>query len=47
MTATPLIIPQGLIALGAVFLMLQFIARLIRLFIGDETEDTSVSYQVD
>jgi TRAP-type C4-dicarboxylate transport system permease small subunit len=46
-TATPLIIPQGLIALGAVFLMLQFIARLIRLFIGDETEDTSVSYQVD
>ncbi len=46
-TATPLIIPQGLIALGAVFLMLQFFARLIRLVIGEEPEDTSVSYQVD
>ena len=46
-TATPLIIPQGLIALGAVLLMLQFIGRLIRLFIGDDPEDTSVSYQVD
>ncbi len=46
-TATPLIIPQGLIALGAVLLTLQFAARLVRLFIGDEPEDTTVSYQVD
>jgi TRAP-type C4-dicarboxylate transport system permease small subunit len=46
-TATPLIIPQGLIALGAVLLTLQLIARLLRLFTGEEPEDTSVSYQVD
>ncbi len=46
-TATPLIIPQGLIALGAVLLTLQFIARLIRLLINEPPEDTTVSYQVD
>lgn len=43
-TATPLIIPQGLIALGAVFLTLQFVARLIRLVINEEPEDKSTSY---
>ena len=46
-TATPLIIPQGLIAIGAVPLTLQFMGRLIRLVTGDDPEDTSVSYQVD
>ena len=46
-TATPLIIPQGLIALGAVMLTLQFVGRFIRLIIGDEPEDNSVSFQVD
>ena len=46
-TATPLIIPQGLIATGSVFLTLQLLARLIRLSIGEEPEDKSVSYQVE
>jgi TRAP-type C4-dicarboxylate transport system permease small subunit len=46
-SATPLIIPQGLIAFGALLLALQFLARLVRIFIGQEPEDNSVSYQVD
>lgn len=37
--ATPLIYPQGLIAFGAVLLALQFLARLIRLLIGEPPED--------
>jgi TRAP-type C4-dicarboxylate transport system permease small subunit len=44
---TPLIIPQGLIAFGATLLTLQIIVRLVRLFINEEPEDTSVSFQVD
>ncbi len=46
-TATPLVIPQGLIALGALLLTLQFVARLVRLLIGEEPEDTSTSYQAE
>lgn len=46
-TATPLVIPQGVIALGAILLTLQFIARLIRLFINEDPEDRSVSYHAE
>ena len=47
-SATPLVIPQGGIALGAVLLTLQLIVRLLRLTITDEApEDTSGGYQVD
>ena len=43
-TATPLVLPQGLIALGAILLTLQFVARLIRLLMNEEPEDQSTSY---
>lgn len=43
-SATPLVIPQGAIAIGAILLCAQFVARLIRLFIGEDTEDRSVSF---
>ena len=46
-SATPLVYPQGGIALGIVFLTLQLVARLARLIIGEPPEDESVSYQVD
>ncbi len=46
-SATPLIIPQGLIAFGAALLFLQMLARLIRLMRSEEPEDSSVSFQVD
>lgn len=46
-TATPLVIPQGLIALGAVLLTLQFVARLVRLLINEAPEDTSTSYHAE
>ncbi|MGI9476789.1 MAG: TRAP transporter small permease subunit [Hyphomicrobiaceae bacterium] len=46
-TATPLVIPQGMIALGAILLTLQFVARLVRLVINDEPEDKTVSYQAE
>ena len=46
-TATPLVIPQGMIALGAVLLTLQFVARLIRLILNEETEDTSTSFHAE
>lgn len=34
-TATPLVIPQGVLAFGTILLTLQFAARLARLLIGD------------
>ena len=37
--ATPLVYPQGVIALGAVLLALQFLARLIRLILRQPPED--------
>jgi len=37
--ATPLAIPQGVLALGATLLALQMIARLIRLVTGQDAED--------
>lgn len=46
-TATPLVIPQGMIALGAMLLTLQFVARLIRLLLNEEPEDTSISYHAE
>ena len=46
-SATPLIIPQGLIALGAGLLALQMLARLIRLILKESPEDNSTSYQVE
>ena len=46
-SATPLIIPQGLIAFGAGLLALQMLARLIRLIIKESPEDNSTSYQVE
>ena len=46
-SATPLIIPQGLIALGAGLLALQMLARLIRLIIKESPEDESTSFQVE
>ncbi len=39
--ATPLVYPQGLIALGATLLALQFAARLVRLIIRQPPEDLS------
>ena len=44
---TPLIIPQGLIALGAGLLALQMLARLIRLIIKESPEDESTSFRVE
>ena len=46
-SATPLIIPQGLIAFGAGLLALQMLARLIRLILKESPEDNSTSYQVE
>lgn len=46
-TATPLVIPQGMLALGAMVLTLQFVARLIRLLLNEEPEDTSISYHAE
>ena len=46
-SATPLIIPQGLIAFGAGLLALQMLARLIRLILKESPEDKSTSYQVE
>lgn len=37
--ATPLVIPQGVLAFGATLLALQMIARLVRLIIGQAAED--------
>ena len=37
--ATPLAIPQSAMAFGAVLLLLQLIARLVRMLIGEPTED--------
>ncbi len=47
--ATPLVVPQGGVAVGAIVLLLQLIARLVRLFTGQPPEDTSgqASYRVD
>lgn len=44
---TPLFIPQGAIALGALLLTLQLLARLVRLFTGAPTEDMSEGFQVE
>ncbi|MCP5149525.1 MAG: TRAP transporter small permease [Ectothiorhodospiraceae bacterium] len=46
-SATPLVIPQGAIALGAVLLTLQLVARLVRLLTGEPPEDQSTSFQVE
>ena len=46
-SATPLVLPQGLIALGAILITLQFVARLIRLLINEEPEDKSTSYHAE
>lgn len=46
-SATPLVIPQACIALGATLLAIQLLARLARLVLGHEPEDESVSFQVD
>ncbi|MEX0347430.1 MAG: TRAP transporter small permease subunit [Rhizobiaceae bacterium] len=40
--ATPLAIPQGVIALGATLLALQMVVRLIRLFAGEPAEDDAI-----
>ncbi len=45
--ATPLVIPQGLIAFGATLLTLQLAARLIRLLAGEPTEDASINFEVE
>jgi len=47
--ATPLVYPQGIIAFGATLLALQFVARLIRLVIGEPPEDAAAkeTYGVD
>lgn len=37
-TQTPLIIPQGILTIGALLLFLQMLARLIRLFNGQEPD---------
>lgn len=37
--ATPLVYPQGIIAVGITLLALQFLARLIRLILGQPPED--------
>lgn len=39
--ATPLVIPQAALAVGAVLFALQIVARLIRLLIGEPPEDES------
>lgn len=39
---TPLVIPQGVMAFGAFLLALQMLVRLLRLLIGDPTEDEEV-----
>ncbi len=46
-SATPLVIPQTAIAVGMLFLSLQFVARLLRLVTGEPPEDDSMSFQVD
>ena len=47
--AMPLVIPQSVVALGAVLLLLQLVARLVRLFVGEAPEDASAqkSFGVD
>lgn len=40
-TATPLVIPQAVITSGALIMMLQLVARLIRLLLRDKMPDTS------
>lgn len=44
---TPLFIPQGAIAIGALFLAIQLLVRLVRLFSGAPTEDMSEGFQVE
>ena len=46
-SATPLAIPQTAIALGAALLTLQLVVRLIRLFIDEPPEDSSLSFEVE
>lgn len=47
--ATPLAIPQSVLAIGAVLLALQMVARLVRLFVGEAPEDdaTREKFTVD
>jgi TRAP-type C4-dicarboxylate transport system permease small subunit len=40
-TATPLVVPQGLAALGALIFSLALVARLLRLFRAEEPEERS------
>jgi TRAP-type C4-dicarboxylate transport system permease small subunit len=44
---TPLFIPQAAISLGALFLTIQLLARLVRLYTGAPTEDVSEGFQVE
>ena len=37
-TQTPLIIPQGILALGALLLFLQMVARLVRMFLNESPD---------
>ena len=46
-SATPLVIPQAIIALGALFLTMQLLLRIIRLLTGAPTEDYSDGYQIE
>ena len=46
-SATPLAIPQTAIAIGAMLLGLQFLARALRLFWDEPPEDDSMSFKVD
>jgi len=46
-SATPLVIPQAAIALGAALLALQFVARFLRLLWNEPTDDDSVSFGVE
>lgn len=46
-SATPLVIPQAAIAIGAALLSLQLVARLARLLLGRVPEDQSVSFKVE
>lgn len=40
--ATPLVIPQSVLAIGATLLAMQMLVRLVRLFIGESPEDDAV-----
>ena len=46
-SATPLAIPQGVIAFGALLLTVQLMLRVYRLCYGLETEQDSDAFQVD